>query len=369
MGKVKDNAGYGEKPFHTTTTDSKPAPKQAESTDAGVTTGTTPRHPDLVTQGNPMVRGDASGGTSSSLEHGTRIHKMAIIKAGAKNQFTQLPNETLQNPELTFEARGLLALIQSMPEDWVIHKVWLQSQAKNCGRDKLDRIIKELVKHGFLISKKVRDGKGQITGADWHCFPVSQLEPPCSKDSSRTLKTRIPDNPYSGKPRPTNKHSYKETNNKNAAAGFDVTFPNQPKESDSSPKSEGQSEPDIQEKPVNQGEGYRRDCIQSATNIAVDRLSDQGITLSNMDLEDMTMAVEDMWARAKKPPTRPALIRFAMTGFQHKINAQGRTDLITKAQNDKTVTVVQKVQTSTPPLNNRVRKDLAVELENGDWMD
>lgn len=136
---------------------------------------------------------------------------MAIYKAQIKNQFTQIPNETLQDLSLSFEAKGVLVLILSLPTDWEIHKSWLQKQAANCGRDKLTRIIKELDEAGYVRKKPRQDKTGKMAGWDWFVYSTKQTQASDSKTSTETLKTRNTVKPYYGKPSTTNKQVNKKT--------------------------------------------------------------------------------------------------------------------------------------------------------------
>ena len=66
---------------------------------------------------------------------------MAIFKSKLSENYVTLPNATIQDVDLSWEARGLLAFMLSLPSDWAIHKSWLGEQSAACGRDKLNRII------------------------------------------------------------------------------------------------------------------------------------------------------------------------------------------------------------------------------------
>ena len=105
---------------------------------------------------------------------------MAIYKAKVPSHFAQIPNETAQDSRLSFEARGLLTLMLSMPEDWAIHKEWLIKQSPKCGRDKMTRILKELIEHGYVVKKVIHE-RGQFNGVDWLVY---------SEPHSVELKTR-----------------------------------------------------------------------------------------------------------------------------------------------------------------------------------
>ncbi len=91
---------------------------------------------------------------------------MAIFKAKVPSNFAQIPNDTAQDSRLSFEARGLLTLILSMPDDWVIHKEWLIKQSPKCGRDKMTRLLRELIDYGYVV-KKAKHEEGQLNGVDW----------------------------------------------------------------------------------------------------------------------------------------------------------------------------------------------------------
>lgn len=156
---------------------------------------------------------------------------MSYIKKAKKTQnFTIISNDTIQNNALTWEARGLLTFILSLPEDWKIHKSWLLKSAANCGRDKLDRIIKELKTFGYMVSRPTRDEQGKIDGHFWEVFeepteapapaPEKPAKPVNTGDSPATLETRIAANPYNGKPTTTKYLSLQSTNlNKTTTTG------------------------------------------------------------------------------------------------------------------------------------------------------
>ena len=78
---------------------------------------------------------------------------MPIFKAKFQTGYAQIPNETLQDARLSFEARGLLSLMLSLPEDWGFNNEWLMKQSQNCKKVKLTRMLKELSDCGYLVQK------------------------------------------------------------------------------------------------------------------------------------------------------------------------------------------------------------------------
>lgn len=92
---------------------------------------------------------------------------MAIFKAKVDSNYATIPNSALQDDSLSYEATGLLAMMLSLPDDWEIHKTWLQSQKIKCGRDKLSSIMKELVDSGYVRKQVKQDESGKLDGVDW----------------------------------------------------------------------------------------------------------------------------------------------------------------------------------------------------------
>lgn len=136
---------------------------------------------------------------------------MAIKKRRTSESFTIIPNETLQDTSLSFEAKGLLSIILSLPDDWIIRKEWMRKQCPSCGRDRLDRILKELQQVGYMTKELKHDENGKLAGYDWIIYDLKQPQASDSKTSTGALKTRTPANTDDGKPEATKKHIYKET--------------------------------------------------------------------------------------------------------------------------------------------------------------
>lgn len=95
---------------------------------------------------------------------------MAIFKANLDSGYTVIPNATAQDKNLSFEARGMLSLLLSLPVDWSVNKSWLMKQS-NAGRDKVQSIINELVEFGYMSKTQPKDQKGKFTSNDYFVYP------------------------------------------------------------------------------------------------------------------------------------------------------------------------------------------------------
>jgi hypothetical protein len=99
---------------------------------------------------------------------------MPIFKSKSADKYVTIPNKTIQSRDLTWEARGLLTFMLSLPSEWVIHKSWLLEQVEECGRDKLNRILKELTNCGYLVRQQSRSDSGAFSSNDWFVFSEPQ---------------------------------------------------------------------------------------------------------------------------------------------------------------------------------------------------
>lgn len=80
---------------------------------------------------------------------------MAIIKSKHAGDYTVMPNDIMRSG-MSLEAIGLLAVLLMNRHDWIIYKTTLHVRLK-IGREKLDRVFKELQEQGYIISTEVQN--------------------------------------------------------------------------------------------------------------------------------------------------------------------------------------------------------------------
>jgi hypothetical protein len=78
-----------------------------------------------------------------------------------KGQYAALPNALLRETGLTFQARGLLAYLLSLPEDWEVRFSSLLKQSP-ARRTALRRMIKECIAAGYMKRERVKAGGGRF---------------------------------------------------------------------------------------------------------------------------------------------------------------------------------------------------------------
>lgn len=86
------------------------------------------------------------------------------IKSGRKKGFVVLFRSAAQDDRLSLEARGLFALMVSLPENWSYTVAGLAKKA-GCGREKARRLLQELQTVGYLVREQSHDDGGKFSGA------------------------------------------------------------------------------------------------------------------------------------------------------------------------------------------------------------
>lgn len=85
-----------------------------------------------------------------------------ILKKAKKNNYTSISNELLLNSNLSFAAKGMAVSLLARPDDWEISVPALMKEGE-LGRDKINKLINELVQHGYMYRKQFQGEKGRFT--------------------------------------------------------------------------------------------------------------------------------------------------------------------------------------------------------------
>jgi hypothetical protein len=145
---------------------------------------------------------------------------MALIRGhhNFDDHFTQIPNDWVRDDRLSLEARGLLAQIMSHKPGWNLSIKSLAAR-NNVGRDKMKRIIDELLKLGYLERSESQghDNRGHLAGYNY-----------TTKDPQGVTQEPYKAEPYKAEPskadRPPKKTITKEENKPKETINIETAF-------------------------------------------------------------------------------------------------------------------------------------------------
>lgn len=94
---------------------------------------------------------------------------MFRIQKNKDNPYVILNKGFLNNPKLSAKAKGLLAYLLSLPDDWQIYENELVKHFKD-GRDSLRSGIQELVKEGYIERVRMRNDDGTLGAYEYSVY-------------------------------------------------------------------------------------------------------------------------------------------------------------------------------------------------------
>ena len=127
---------------------------------------------------------------------------MAVFRVKKTRDYTVMSNHHLRNTDLSLKAKGLLSLMLSLPDNWDYTTKGLACICKD-GIDSINSGVKELEANGYVIRRRLRNEKGQLTTTEYTIFEQPQNFdnghiPP--KGEKPILDNPILDNPTQEKP-------------------------------------------------------------------------------------------------------------------------------------------------------------------------
>jgi len=119
----------------------------------------------------------------------------SVLKSGRRKGYFVLFRAAAQDTRLSLEARGLFALMGSLPEDWEYTVSGLAAKA-GCGRDKIRRLLREMQNVGYLVREQSHDSGGKFAG---NVYVLQDEAPPLSGNTvngdNRQRETPLTENP------------------------------------------------------------------------------------------------------------------------------------------------------------------------------
>ncbi|MFF2176457.1 DnaD domain protein [Lysinibacillus sp. NPDC058147] len=101
---------------------------------------------------------------------------MAIFRVRKKENYVVLDKGFLNDTRLSWKAKGLLAYMLSLPDDWSFCISNLATHSK-CSRESTANIIKELSQAGYVHKVQGRTNMGKFRKVELSVFETPQVEP------------------------------------------------------------------------------------------------------------------------------------------------------------------------------------------------
>ncbi|MDJ1474360.1 DnaD domain protein [Bacillus sp. LS15-K4] len=101
---------------------------------------------------------------------------MGIVRVEKNKNYSVVNNTGLRDERLSWKAKGILAYILTLPDDWIFYREELATHAKD-GLDSLRSGMKELKEYGYLQRLPIRDDNNKIVSWETVIHEVPQVEP------------------------------------------------------------------------------------------------------------------------------------------------------------------------------------------------
>ena len=98
-----------------------------------------------------------------------------IIRIKKQNNFFIASKAPMEDVRLSWKAKGLLAYLLTLPDNWKIYVEELSKHSKD-GTSSTTTAIKELIENGYIKREKIRNSKGQFEGYIYRVYETIQIK-------------------------------------------------------------------------------------------------------------------------------------------------------------------------------------------------
>lgn len=96
---------------------------------------------------------------------------MFRVEKDRDKPYVVLDKKFLNDVNLSMKAKGLLAYLLSLPDDWQIYENEIVQHHKD-GRDSLKSAIKELMDNNYIERTRIRDSNGHLKCYEYRVYEV-----------------------------------------------------------------------------------------------------------------------------------------------------------------------------------------------------
>ena len=113
---------------------------------------------------------------------------MGVIRIQKNSNYVVMSKVGLHDDRLSWKAKGLLAYMLSMPNDWTFYNDELMKHSPD-GSSTFKAAMNELKEYGYVVRRKMKDEKGKFIG--WETVVYEQpIEDECRKVENRPSENR-----------------------------------------------------------------------------------------------------------------------------------------------------------------------------------
>ena len=102
---------------------------------------------------------------------------MAVYRVERTRDYTVMSNHHLKDPDLSLKAKGLLAIMLSLPDDWNYSTRGLAAICKE-GVEAIGNTLKELERAGYVVRRQLRGEHGRVGSVEYTIYEKPQTPPP-----------------------------------------------------------------------------------------------------------------------------------------------------------------------------------------------
>lgn len=118
---------------------------------------------------------------------------MVRIIKDKENPYVMLNKKFLSNENLSWQAKGMLSYLLSLPDDWKIYESEISTHSKD-GIKCANSCIKELISNGYINRGRLKDEKGRFKGYEYCVYEVSSITPKTENGKTENGKRHTTNN-------------------------------------------------------------------------------------------------------------------------------------------------------------------------------
>ena len=118
---------------------------------------------------------------------------MDIVRVVKNKQYTTICNRIFKDKRLSLKAKGLLAMLLSLSDNWDLSINGLEVILKE-GKDSIRTTVNELMKNGYIIREREKNKRGIFIGIKYIVFENPTLDNPTLDNPKLENPTQVSNN-------------------------------------------------------------------------------------------------------------------------------------------------------------------------------